>query len=102
MRSRYSAYALAQRNDELGRSMLHYLLGTWHMSTSPGEGELELSPNHWTGLEVIHAEETGDAAVVEFNAFFKVNGKAERMHEASRFVRLNGAWKYIDGNIEGR
>ena len=102
MRSRYSAYALAKTNDEFGRSMLRYLLGTWHMSTCPGEGELELGPTQWTGLEVLHDEESGDAAVVEFKAHFKVNGKAELMHETSRFVRLNGAWKYIDGNFEGR
>nr|MBP6645749.1 hypothetical protein [Burkholderiaceae bacterium] len=40
--------------------------------------------------------------VVEFVARCKVNGKAERMHETSRFVRVRDAlgerWVYIDGD----
>ncbi len=97
MRSRYSAYALATRNDDLGHGLLHYLHSTWHISTAPGE--IELRPLGWSGLEVLHAQEGGDAAVVEFKAFYKVGGKAEVLHETSRFVRIDGAWKYIDGDI---
>ena len=86
MRSRYSAYVLC-----LGE----YLLATWHPSTAPGE--LDLSPVKWLGLEVRHAEQTVDAGVVEFVARYKVNGKAERIHEVSRFVREGGRWLYVDG-----
>lgn len=97
MRSRYSAYALAKRNDEQGHAMLRYLLGTWHISTAPGD--IELGPTQWIGLDVVHAQEGVDAAIVEFIAYLKVNGKAEKLHEISRFFRVNGAWKYIDGDI---
>jgi SEC-C motif domain protein len=97
MRSRYSAYALATHNDSFGHSMLQYLLDTWHLGTSPGD--IELGPTQWTGLEVLHCQDGGDAAVVEFIAHFKVNGKADKLHELSRFVRLHGVWKYIDGDI---
>jgi SEC-C motif domain protein len=97
MRSRYSAYALAKRNDEQGHAMLRYLLGTWHVSTAPGE--IELGPTQWIGLDVVHALDGVDAAIVEFIAYLKVNGKAEKMHEVSRFFRVDGAWKYIDGEI---
>ena len=97
MRSRYSAYALAKRNDSFGHAMLQYLHDTWHVSTAPGE--IELGPVQWTGLEVLHAQENTDVAVVEFIAHFKVNGKAEKMQELSRFIRLEGAWKYIDGDV---
>jgi SEC-C motif domain protein len=86
MRSRYSAYVLG---------LLDYLLATWHPSTAPGD--LELSPLKWLGLEVRHAQEAGDAGVVEFIARYKINGKAERIHETSRFVRVDGRWLYIDG-----
>lgn len=93
MRSRYSAYVVGE---------LSYLLATWHASTAPGD--LELSPVKWAGLEVLSAVESGDAGVVEFVARFKVNGKAERMHEISRFVRQQDPkapsmqrWLYIDG-----
>ena len=88
MRSRYSAYAVGA---------IDYLLATWHPSTGPGE--LELSPIKWIGLEVLHAEATGDAGVVEFVARCRVNGRAQRMHEASRFVRHEGRWYYIDGQV---
>jgi SEC-C motif-containing protein len=86
MRSRYSAYALG---------LIEYLLATWYPETAPGE--LELQPIKWVGLEVKSAEEAGDAGVVEFIARFKVNGKAQRMHEISRFLRTGGRWYYIDG-----
>jgi SEC-C motif domain protein len=86
MRSRYSAYVFG---------LLDYLLVTWHPSTAPGD--LELSPTQWLGLEVLHAEQSQDAGVVEFVARYKVGGKAHKLHEVSRFVREQGRWLYIDG-----
>ncbi len=76
MRSRYSAYVLG---------LIDYLVATWHPSTAPGD--LELQPIKWLGLEVRHAQASGDVGVVEFVARCKVSGRAERMHELSRFVR---------------
>ena len=95
MRSRYSAYALAQGRGTGSLSHLEYLLKTWHPSTAPGD--LELAPMNWTGLEVLHQEASVDAGVVEFVAHHKVNGRAARLHELSRFVREAGAWLYLDG-----
>ena len=86
MRSRYSAYALG---------LIDYLLATWHPSTTPGE--LELSPVNWLGLEVKAHDASADAGVVEFVARFRVDGRAGRLHETSRFVRVEGRWYYIDG-----
>ena len=93
MRSRYAAYGLG---------MIDYLLATWHPSTAPGE--LELAPVKWLGLEVRHTATSGDAGVVEFVARLRNSfGKAERLHETSRFVREGlGAqvrWLYIDGEF---
>ena len=88
MRSRYSAYALG---------LVDYLLATWYPSTGPGE--LELFPIKWLGLDVRHAQESGDAGVVEFVARCRDAGKAQRMHEISRFVREGGRWYYIDGQM---
>ncbi len=39
----------------------------------------------------------GDAGVVEFVAHHKVNGRAGKLHEVSRFVREDGPWRYVDG-----
>ncbi len=88
MRSRYSAYVLG---------LIDYLLATWHASTSPGE--LDLAPVKWLGLEVRHAQSTGDAGVVEFVARCRTSAGAERLHETSRFVRTEGRWYYIDGKM---
>jgi SEC-C motif-containing protein len=88
MRSRYSAYVLG---------LIDYLLATWHPSTSPGE--LELPPVKWLGLEVRHAQAAGDAGMVEFVARCRDSGRAQRMHETSRFVREEGRWYYIDGQM---
>ena len=89
MRSRYCAYVLG---------LIDYLLATWHPSTAPGE--LELSPVKWLGLEVLHAQTAGDAGVVEFVARMRdSSGRAQRMHETSRFVREGGRWYYIDGEM---
>lgn len=88
MRSRYSAYVLGH---------IEYLVATWHPSTSPGE--LELSPVKWLGLEVRDEQMAGDAGLVEFVARWREGGRGQRMHELSRFVRQEGRWFYIDGQV---
>ncbi len=90
MRSRYSAFAL----DELD-----YLLATWHASTRPGP----LTPNpkgsKWLGLEVRrHTMIDADHATVEFVARHKLDGRAERLREISRFVREEGRWFYVNAD----
>ncbi len=90
MRSRYSAFVLGR---------LPYLLATWHASTRPAE--LELEPGaRWLGLQVCHHQATGpDAAEVTFVARFRVQGRAVRQQERSRFVREDGRWFYVDGQV---
>lgn len=97
MRSRYSAYALAQGHGAAPRGMTEYLMTTWHPSTAPGD--LELGPMRWTGLDILNQETRGDAGVVEFVAHHKANGRAGQLHEVSRFVREAGAWLYVDGVV---
>ena len=38
-------------------------------------------------------------ATVEFVARSKQGGRAQRLHEASRFVREQGRWYYVDGDL---
>lgn len=88
MRSRYSAYVLGLED---------YLLATWHAATRPAALGLELGPQpKWLGLEVKTRTETGDTATVEFVARCRVGGRAQRLHEQSRFVREAGRWYYVD------
>jgi len=45
----------------------------------------------------------GDRALVEFVARYRVGGaSARRLHEVSRFERIDGRWYYIDGQFPGR
>jgi SEC-C motif domain protein len=91
MRSRYSAFVLG-----LG----DYLLATWHPSTRPGSLEPDPPGLKWLGLEVRqHAQQDADHATVEFIARSKLGGRAQRLHEHSRFVREAGRWFYVDGDL---
>lgn len=89
MRSRYVAYVL-QLDD--------YLKLTWHGSTRPADVAVEQGLK-WLGLTVKRAwSDSADEAFVEFVARYKVGGgRAERLHEVSRFVREDGRWFYVDG-----
>ncbi|MFU8837588.1 MAG: YchJ family protein [Thiohalomonadaceae bacterium] len=92
MRSRYSAYVLG---------LLDYLRHSWHPDTCPGE--LMLEPGlRWLGLKIHHTEAGGPAdneGRVTFVARHKLHGRAGRLQENSRFVRHQGRWVYLDGEI---
>jgi len=106
MRSRYTAYTLGNER---------YLKATWHASTRPQEAIIRDDEKlQWLGLEVksalrLRQRKADDAELredfVEFVARFRVNGRAERLHETSRFVRerdgTDGAlrWFYVDGTF---
>ena len=93
MRSRYSAYVLGLRD---------YLVASWHPSTRPVPFELDATPGlRWLGLEVRrHAQLGTETAVVEFVARYRSGGApAVRLHEASRFERVEGRWLYVDGEF---
>ncbi len=95
MRSRYCAYVLA---------LEPYLLATWHHGTRPAQLQLAAGEKtQWLGLDIKRQQATGpDCATVEFVARYKTGGRAQRMHEVSRFVRENGLWYYVDGQFPER
>ena len=90
MRSRYTAYVL---------DLEAYLLKTWATETRPIALNLTNdTPTKWLGLQVKRADNTSDTtAIVEFVAHYKIGGKAERLHEISQFVRVDGCWYYSAG-----
>jgi len=90
MRSRYTAF-VCERFD--------YLQATWHASTRPAALDFEAGAK-WLGLDVrSHRATDADHAVVEFVARYRVGGRAVRLHETSRFVRVNERWLYVDGDL---
>ncbi|MBA4741500.1 MAG: YchJ family protein [Azoarcus sp.] len=94
MRSRYSAFVLGDAT---------YLLATWHASTRPETLDLDQGERpKWLGLEVRRAQlASPDTAVVEFIARYRIAGRTHRLHETSRFVREDGRWYYVDGELDG-
>ncbi|MDZ4350383.1 MAG: YchJ family metal-binding protein [Xanthomonadaceae bacterium] len=89
MRSRYSAYVLADTD---------YLLATWHPATRPDRLDADPPGLAWLGLDIKRTwSDDPDRAGVEFIARYRIGGaKAQRLHERSRFVREAGRWFYLD------
>jgi SEC-C motif-containing protein len=90
MRSRYCGFVLCDET---------YILSTWHPSTRPGKVSLD-GEQRWLGLSIRGLERGGpddDAGNVEFVARFKKEGKGHRLHEISRFEKMDGRWYYLDG-----
>lgn len=96
MRSRYAAYTMNNGD---------YLLASWHSSTRPAELDLSREERFvkWLALDVLSTQAgtaSDEAGVVEFVARYKVNGRAQRLHEVSRFRKEDGRWFYVDGDAE--
>ena len=90
MRSRYTAFA---------RSEAQYLLDSWHPEKRPSRVRLD-EKQKWIGLSIKSTEDGqagDDCGRVEFVARFKVDGKGHRLHENSRFEKIDGRWYYTDG-----
>jgi SEC-C motif-containing protein len=95
MRSRYTAYVRLDRA---------YLEHTWHPTTRPAQLLLNTGPEpRWTGLKILRTTAglaSDSAGTVEFEARYKLNGRARRLHEVSRFVQEHGRWFYLDGGVD--
>ena len=95
MRARYSAYVL-KRDD--------FLLASWHASSRPASLDLaaQQPPPTWLGLDIRqHHDADENHASVEFVARYRLGGgRAQRQHETSRFVREDGRWYYLDGQLK--
>ena len=89
MRSRYVAHVVGD---------VDYLLASWDPQTRPSV--LDMDGTIWTGLSIVRTAAGGaedDRGVVEFIANCEVAGRAEQLHEVSRFRRCAGRWVYVDG-----
>jgi len=92
MRSRYSAFVLLDED---------YLRYSWHPDFCPANILLNRE-TRWLGLKIKNVIAGGvedESGEVEFVARSKINGIARRLHELSRFTRVQNRWMYIDGKI---
>lgn len=92
MRSRFSAFALG---------LERYLLDSWDPSTRPETVDLDGNVE-WRRLQIVDTAlggDSDDAGVVEYRASFRHDGRSGLLQERSRFVRVEGRWKYVDGDV---
>lgn len=97
MRARYAAYA----TDNI--DFLYNSSGPQVQAEFDAESSRRWSEgSEWLGMEVL-ATEAGTAAddegVVEFVARYRVNKTDFEHHERSLFKRVEGQWKFIDGEL---
>ncbi len=93
MRSRYTAYVSRD---------IAYLLRSWHPTTRPDQINPDVIPE-WQGLLIVRTEqgaETDNEGIVEFQATAVSLNKAWQLHEVRRFLKEDGQWLYVDGDIK--
>ena len=95
MRSRYVAYT---------QQDTHYLLETWHPTTRPAQLSFDPSDDTmWIGLQVLGKSGGGAAEMlgtVSFEARYFTEGWIATLAECSRFERVEGKWRYLDGELD--
>ncbi len=95
MRARYCAHEL---------ELVDFVVETYHPSCNAQEERdaiAESIAGNWCLLEVVSSEvgATPDEGFVTFNAYFIEDKRRYSMTERSRFVRENGQWYYLDGEM---
>lgn len=94
MRSRFSAYA---RRDGA------YLLATWDRGSCPGAIDFSKEQAEWQRLEIVTCKKGGKTdskGLVEFRAYYLLDGEEHVMHELSRFKKVGNRWFYLDGLVK--
>ena len=100
MRSRYSAFVKQQ---------VDYLLATHHPDYRDLDESVQLTAQMartaWLGLQIIetrHGRKKDSQGTVEFIASYSSSsqpGVVNKLHERSRFAKVNGRWYYTDGDL---
>ncbi len=94
MRSRFTAYAYHDAA---------YLLATWDNAKKPQSIDFSKDKTVWTKLEIVNVKkgDKNDAkGLVEFKAYFTLDGEEQVIHELSRFKKSGGHWYYLDGLVK--
>lgn len=95
MRSRYSAYSIAD---------ISYIKSTMRGKASHGYDENSAAnwakTVEWLDLSVLETQMEGtDKGFVEFIARYCYEEKPHEIHERSEFHKIEGSWYYVDGHL---
>ena len=94
MRSRFTAYAM--HNEA-------YLKQTWETSKRPIDIDFSKETAQWQRLEIVTLKKGGahdEKGIVEFKAYYLLDGEECVMNEMSRFKKVAGRWFYLDGVVK--
>ncbi len=95
MRARYSAYSQAEMD------FLYDSLHPDHRDENDREGSQDWAENsEWHNLEIIETQaggENDEEGTVEFIANYTYNGDVTRYHEVASFNKLDGQWRFTEG-----
>lgn len=96
MRSRYSAYALADM-DYVKKTMLGQALESFDESSA----KVWALSVKWLGLQILRVKtQSNDCGFVEFIARFIEGDKERSIRELSEFQKVGERWYYIDGTYQ--
>ena len=97
MRSRYSAFC--EQN-------IDYLIASHHPNKRQADDREQLTRSmqncQWLSLQIIDTENGGSSdhsGEVEFIAHCSQQQKYSQLHERSHFVKEQGQWFYVDGDL---
>ncbi len=104
MRSR-SGGGASSRYTVFNRGNVDYLIATLHPDKRKSGDRQELiesiNNTQWLGLTVLNIQKGKKNDVtgyVEFEAIYQVNDP-EQLHERSKFIKIDGQWFYVEGDI---
>lgn len=84
MRSRYDAF-IKEDWEYVAKTSVHQSIDELNTPTSI----------KWIKLDVLDSYDD----IVEFKAYYQENGCFHVLHEKSKFIKENGEWKYLDGEL---
>lgn len=97
VRARFCAYKLG------AGTWREFLLRTWHPAAHSRINIADLTNDAyvtWKELEIVDAQQKGDKGGVEFKASYATRDGNEMVHhERALFVRVKGAWYYVEGAV---
>jgi SEC-C motif-containing protein len=98
MRSRYSAFALATKDDLKSRNLLRYLEATWHPDHRPKS--IGLTECQFVGREILEAPlPTEQSGSVAYALFIQQGPRIVRTDYHDQFEWHDGRWVYLQGEI---
>lgn len=97
MRSRYAAFEKGQ-TDYLAKTLTPKSLEDFDQE----ETAKWAASATWKKLDIVNTsagQEADEKGTVEFKAYFKLDGQQQIHHEISNFIKTDGRWYYVDGEI---